>query len=206
MSSVSALRSVSRGVSEDKEVERISSKYSSMNTMVSSSSPLGPSTVFLSKKMKELTEKQRPETSVRQSSVESRHSPVTTHSRSETRLETRSTKSFLEELSNKRMTDGGVNSPTDSFIDRMIISAQQDIVTPTDQFSSRQSSILNINNKLRDDYNTSQSHRLHLTDNMKTFESKYLESRARSPVRDYHSSLYNTGSPMKTYSQVHTSF
>ena len=127
MSSVSALRSVSRGVSEDKEVERISSKYSSM---VSTSSPLGPSTVFLSKKMKELTEKQRPETSVRQSSVESRHSPVTTQSRSETRLETRSTKSFLEELSNKRMTDGGVSSPTDSFIDRMIISAQQDIVTP----------------------------------------------------------------------------
>ena len=201
----------------DKEVERITSKYSS--------SPVG-GPVFLSKKMKELTEKQQQRSSPmttsssvqRQSSVDSRRSPVQqtsySTSREVVRPEQRSTRSFLDELSTKRMAEGGLASPTDSFIDRMIMSAQQDIVTPTEFGLSRHSSIVSIPTKHKEeqlpDYHSLPASRLHQTDNMKTFESKYLESRARSPVKDYNQHLHDkmfssmsgyVNSPMKTYDQ-----
>jgi len=235
-SPISSGRSLSQCPSDrDREVERITSKYTSSGSV---SSPVGPGTVFLSKKMKELTEKQSQQQQrsssspvlypTSQSSFEraksydvEKNTPTTTsysninhdYNKSSERNTNTNTRSFLDELSSKRMTGEGRDmSPTDSFIDRMILSAQQDIQSPTDYGMSRQSSIISLT-KHRDspfqDYRSLPSSRLLETDAMKSInlESKYLETRKidhqphykmpndKVPTYDFESS------PMKTYSQ-----
>ena len=108
-------------------------------------------------------------------------------------------------------------SPTDSFIDLMIMSAQMDIQSPTDYGLSRHSSIISLT-KHRDspfqDYRSLPSSRLLETDAMKSFnlESKYLDSRKVDPhpqphIKDYkmpNDKVPNSGyesSPLKAYSQ-----
>ena len=201
----------------DREVERITSKYTA-------SSPVGPQTVFLSKKMKELTEKQRSSPVPFSSSVRNSYerakpyerSPptkrsVTSHSIDDYGKNERTTRSFLDELSSKKI-GGDDMSPTDSFIDRMIMSAQQDITTPIDLGISRQSSVISLN-KHKDspfqEYRSLPSSRLLETDAMKSvqLESKYLESRKSPvPMKEYgHDKLFSSAafenSPLRTYSQ-----
>ena len=178
--------------------------------------------------MKELTEKQhRSETRATSSpsfsnvrnnyertksydrSTPTKVAPAPSHSSNDYGKSERTTKSFLDELCSKR---SGVDdmSPTDSFIDRMIVSAQQDINSPMDFGMSRQSSIISLN-KHKDspfqEYRSLPSSRLLETDAMKSFqlESKYLESR-KSSVKDYAhnkvpSDAVYENSPLKTYSQ-----
>ena len=195
----------------DREVERITSKYTS--------SPVGPQTVFLSKKMKELTEKQQQSSSpVPFSNCESikpsyevstpTKMPASSHNNDEYGKTERTTRSLLDELSNKKI-GGNDLSPTDSFIDRMIMSAQLDINSPMDFGISRQSSVISLT-KHKDspfqEYRSLPSSRLLETDAMKS-ETKYLESR-RSPVpmKEYaHDKLLSSAafenSPLRTYSQ-----
>ena len=200
----------------DREVERITSKYAA-------SSPVGPQTVFLSKKMKELTEKQQRSSPVPFSnSVRNNYEsikpsferstptkiPASSHNNDDYGKTERTTRSFLDELSNKK-NGGNDLSPTDSFIDRMIMSAQQDINSPIDFGISRQSSVISLT-KHKDspfqEYRSLPSSRLLETDAMKS-ESKYLESRKSPvPMKEFaHDKLFSSAafenSPLRTYSQ-----
>ena len=202
----------------DREVERITSKYAA------ASSPVGTQTVFLSKKMKELTEKQQSSPVPFSSSGRNNYGrikpyerspptkrPVASHSLDEYGKTERTTRSFLDELSSKKI-GGDDMSPTDSFIDRMIMSAQQDINSPMDLGISRQSSVISLN-KHKDspfqEYRSLPSSRLLETDAMKSvqLESKYLESRKSPvPMKEYaqdklFSSAAFENSPLRTYSQ-----
>ena len=184
---------------------------------------MGPQTVWLSKKMKELTENQ--ETARTPRTPTTNTEPVTVSSRArayERNISTstyastlndqdrteRTTRTFLDELGSN-IKNGANLSPTDSFIDRMIISAQRDLSSPVDvplPPMSRQSSIK------QSPFNEYQSlpHRS-IENELRNLESKYLESRKDSPLKDYKAGRdslepnikvgYLESSPVKSYFQ-----
>ena len=168
-----------------------------------SNSPVGPQAVWLSKKMKELTEK-TPTTAVntasssrsrifeRNISTSSYCSTINDQNRTE-----RTTRTYLDELGSK-MKNGSDLSPSDSFIDRMIISAQRDLSSPLDVplNLSRNSSIISLNIKQKQSpFNDYQSlpHRS-IENELRNLESKYLESRKDSPLKDFKTGKTNLDS------------
>ena len=183
----------------------------------------GPHTVWLSKKMKELTEK-TPTTATatsaisassrsrileRNISTSSYCSTINDQERTE-----RTTRNYLDELGSK-MRSGAEASPTDSFIDRMIISAQRELSSPVagTLALSRHSSLASLNIKHKqsplNDYQ-SLPHRS-IENELRNLESKYLESRKDSPLKDYKAGresfdpnpkvCYLESSPLKSYIQ-----
>ena len=182
-------------------------------------SPVGPQTVWLSKKMKELTENQTP------SSSTTNTDPVTASSRAriyERNISTstyasslndqerteRTTRTFLDDLGSN-MKNGANLSPTDSFIDRMIISAQRDLSSPLDVPLPPMSRNSSIKQSPFTEYQ-SLPHRS-IENELRNLESKYLESRKDSPLKDYKTGReslepnlkvgYLESSPVKSYFQ-----
>lgn len=178
---------------------------------------MGPHTVWLSKKMKELTENQtanttaintNPDTVSSRARNYERNISTSTYASSlndQERTE-RTTRTFLEELGSN-IKNGANLSPTDSFIDRMIISAQRDLSSPLDvplPPMSRQSSIK------QSPFTEYQSlpHRS-IENELRNLESKYLESRKDSPLKDFKAGReslepnikvgYLESSPVKSY-------
>ena len=208
---VSCLRSSSRQYSSGRSVSQHRER-----DMTGPDSPVGGHTVWLSKKMKELTEKTPASVTATSASPRSRmlERNISTSSYSSTindqeRTE-RTTRSYLDELGSKMKT-GGEFSPTDSFIDRMIISAGRDLSSPPPL--SRNSSIMSLNIKQKqspfNDYH-SLPHRS-IENELRSLESKYLDSRKDSPLKDYKTGresfdpiskvVYLESSPLKSYIQ-----
>ena len=169
--------------------------------------------------MKELTENQTP------SSSTTNTDPVTASSRAriyERNISTstyasslndqerteRTTRTFLDDLGSN-MKNGANLSPTDSFIDRMIISAQRDLSSPLDVPLPPMSRNSSIKQSPFTEYQ-SLPHRS-IENELRNLESKYLESRKDSPLKDYKTGReslepnlkvgYLESSPVKSYFQ-----
>ena len=182
-------------------------------------SPVGPQTVWLSKKMKELTETQTetprtatthtdPVSASSRARIYERNISTSTYASSLTDQERteRTTRTFLDDLGSS-MKNGGNLSPTDSFIDRMIISAGRDLSSPLDVPLPPMSRNSSIKQSPFTEYQ-SLPHRS-IENELRNLESKYLESRKDSPLKDYKAGRENLepnikvgyleSSPVKSY-------